>query len=41
LQEEVTGRVIAEALQGDSSEVAEVAQPAQLTAGGAVHVNES
>jgi hypothetical protein len=36
--EEVTDRVIEEALQGDSSEAVEVAEPQQLGAGGVVDV---
>jgi hypothetical protein len=37
--EEVTDRVIAEVLQGDSSEAAEVAEPAKLGAGGPIDVD--
>jgi hypothetical protein len=36
--EEITDRVIAEALHGDSSEATEVAEPAKLGAGGVVDV---
>ncbi len=36
--EEITDRVIAEVLHGDSSEATEVAEPAKLGAGGVVDV---